>query len=341
MADQAHDIWEVDERHFPRTAAPPVKLQFLLHYAVQAPSTHNTQPWRFKLQGHAVDLYAAPGPALPVADPQGREAIISCGAALFYLRVALHYFGYSGDITPFPDPHTPDLLARVGLGHQRRPTAEDRLLFGAMRDRHTNRLPFTAAAVPPALCDALHTAAQQEGVWLRLIAEPPLRQIIATMIAVGDRVQWADPRFREEQAAWVHRPQDEHADGIPTANLGRGDLAVYTAPRTVASFALAAYQAEHDYGLADSAPLLGVIATAADRPLYWLVAGQALAHILLRATLAGLAASFLNQPIQVPLLRPHLAALLDQAGTVQILFRLGYGPPGAPTPRRDACTVLV
>jgi nitroreductase len=341
MSDYGHDIWAVDDQAFPRAAAPLVKLQFLLHYAVQAPSTHNTQPWRFKLQGQAVELYAEQSRTLPVTDPQGREAIISCGAALFYLRVALHYFGYSGIVTLFPAPHTPDLLARVRLGRRRVPTDEDRRLFQAMRDRHTTRLPFTGEAVPESLCGALHAAAQQEGVWLQLIADPPARQAIAELIAAGDRLQWADPRFRQEQAAWVHLPQEGHLDGIPSRNLGLGDLATYSAARTVRSFTIAEDQAGRDYLLAASAPLLGVITTAADRPLYWLVAGQALAHILLRATMAGLAASFLNQAIQVPALRPHLAEQLGQVGYVQVLLRLGRGPVVAPTPRRDACTVLV
>src|SRR5690242_20340071 len=134
MRNYSDDVWAVEEQAFPRTASPAVKLQFLLHYAVLAPSTHNTQPWRFNIAHNTVELYVDYSRALPVADPQGREAVISCGAALFYLRAAIRYFGYTDLVVPFPTPHTPDLLAHVRLGHQRTPTAEDVRLFRAIQE---------------------------------------------------------------------------------------------------------------------------------------------------------------------------------------------------------------
>lgn len=96
-----------------------MKWRFLLHYAVLAPSGHNTQPWLFRLTGDAVDLYADRTRALPVVDPDDRELIMSCGAALTGLHLAVRHFGFQDELALFPDPENTDLLARLRLGDPR------------------------------------------------------------------------------------------------------------------------------------------------------------------------------------------------------------------------------
>ena len=66
-----------------RTAAG--QAGYLIRLAARAPSLHNTQPWRFKVSQDALELYADPKRQLRV-DPDGREMLISCGAALYGLR---------------------------------------------------------------------------------------------------------------------------------------------------------------------------------------------------------------------------------------------------------------
>src|SRR5688572_13583665 len=93
-----------DAGSFPRGGAEEQIWEFLLRYAVRAPSGHNTQPWRFRITDGRVHLYADSSRSLPVVDPEGRELVMSCGAALAHLTVALRHFGYAGDVSPFPDP---------------------------------------------------------------------------------------------------------------------------------------------------------------------------------------------------------------------------------------------
>ncbi|MDX6584329.1 MAG: hypothetical protein QOI10_3513, partial [Solirubrobacterales bacterium] len=59
-----------------------------LELAVRAPSLHNTQPWRWRVGDESVQLYLDQARQLPATDPEGRELIISCGAALHHLLVA-------------------------------------------------------------------------------------------------------------------------------------------------------------------------------------------------------------------------------------------------------------
>jgi hypothetical protein len=102
----------------------------------------------------------------------------------------------------------------------------------------------------------------------------------------------------------------------------------------VRTFDLGKGRAATDRALAEGSPALTTIWTAGDTPRHWLVAGMALGRVLLRAQSAGVSASFLNQAIEVPTLRPRLRQLLGIAGYPQLLLRLGFGPPLDPTPRR-------
>jgi hypothetical protein len=116
------DAWSISSTQFPTTGTPAEKLHFLVGYAVLAPSGHNTQPWLFGLSQEALCLYTDRTRALPAVDPEDRELTISGGAALGTLRIALHHFGYAGQVERFPTPQDPDLLARICLGSERATT---------------------------------------------------------------------------------------------------------------------------------------------------------------------------------------------------------------------------
>lgn len=183
------DPWKVSEQDFPRSGRPEERLRFMLNYAVLAPSGHNTQPWLFSVGGDAVELHADRTRGLPVVDPEDRALVISCGAALFYLHMAMRHFGYEDEVEVLPDPDDPDLLARVRLGPDHAETEEERMLFQAMPKRRSNRGPFEDRPVPGRLLSALQAAAWEEGAWLHLIEDEDVKHTIAELIAEGDRIQ--------------------------------------------------------------------------------------------------------------------------------------------------------
>ena len=112
------ETWNVKETDFPKHGSLSEKSHFLLRYAILAPSGHNTQPWLFKIVGNnnIIEVYADRSRALPLVDPDDRELIISCGAALYHLRLAANHFGIADEVQLLPDnSNNPDLLARISL----------------------------------------------------------------------------------------------------------------------------------------------------------------------------------------------------------------------------------
>src|SRR5665213_4273050 len=88
----------------------------LMAAAATAPSVLNTQPWSFDVRDHTIDLYADTDRTVRHIDPIGRQLTISCGAALFNMRVTAAHLGRAIDVAPFPDPAKPRLLATVKVG---------------------------------------------------------------------------------------------------------------------------------------------------------------------------------------------------------------------------------
>jgi nitroreductase len=340
VASAAVDAWNVESTAFPSDAPVGERLAFLVAYAVLAPSGHNTQPWRFRVVDDALELRADRDRRLPVVDPDDRALVISCGAALLHLRVAAQALERSASVELLPEgPHS-DLLARLRMdGHGAEIPGAARL-FTAIPRRRTNRSPFEDRLIPRRLLEQLVQDVEAEGARLRLVTDAETKQRLAALVAEGDRRQMSDRRFRRELASWVRSNNSRQPDGIRAHGFGIPDLVSHLGPLVMRTFDMGNRQAARDQQIAEGAPVLGVLGTDADDPPSWLLAGQALGRLLLRARSLELWASFLNQPIEVAALRPELAEVIGERGRPQLLLRLGYGPRPQPQPRRPAAHVL-
>jgi len=331
-----------DPTSFPADGSAAERLRFLVGYAVLAPSDRNTQPWHFRVEGDTLELWADRSRGLPVGDPGGRALTISCGAALYHLRLALRHFGFEAVVECLPDAAQPDLLARVGLGAPRPPAPVEELLFDAIPRRRTNRRAFADRFLPSYLLQALQSAAAAEEGRLVLVTSAADKAELAALVADADRAQQADPALREERAGWIHTASDPRHDGLSGYALGIPAVMDVMTPLLARAFrrdADGARQAARDAERAEGPGVLAVLATDADDAAAWLQTGEALAHVLLRAAAAGVSASFLNAPVEVSRYRAELAR--RTSGHPQLLFRLGFGPALAyATPRRGAEDVM-
>ena len=333
-------VWNVNHHEWPSDEENREKLIFLLQYAILAPSGHNTQPWLFRYSNDGLELYADRTRCLPVVDPEDRELIISCGCALHYLCVAARKFDMRAQVSTFPDPSSPDLLARINLAAADPASNDELLSFHAILQRRTNRHPFNERIPPQEVMDQIADTAKEEKAWMQFIVRDDKRRKTAELIAQGDRIQASDKHFRRELSSWVHANRSQHSDGMPGYAFGIGDFASNLGPFILRTFDWGNGQAAKDLQLALGSPVLAVLGSKTDTPESWLHIGQALATVLLKLTTEGLSASFLNQPIEVAKLRPQLQELLDLEGHPQLLLRIGYGPEVQPTPRRGVKEVL-
>ena len=331
----------VSDAPFPAGGSSRDKLRFAIEYAVLAPSSHNSQPWHFVLKEDSVLVCADRTRALPVVDPFDRELVISCGAALFNLRIALIHFDSACEVCPLPNPADPDVLAEVRIRPDGYRDPDLACLFASMRRRATNRSEYVPDSVPHELQKKLREAAQSEGAALACIEKEGLRERIADLIAEGDRVQFTDAHFRRELASWMHSAR--HDDGMPAYAKGVGkilDLATPVYSAAIRTFDVGNSVAASHHKLVQGSPMLACLSTGTDDAAAWLAAGQAMERVLLLITDAWFDASFLNQPIEVSSLRPQLRDLTGSKAYPQILLRAGTGQAPRWSSRRPVSEVL-
>ncbi|WIY02965.1 nitroreductase family protein [Amycolatopsis mongoliensis] len=311
------------------------QVRSVIGAATLAPSTHNTQPWRFRCTPVGLELHADPDRALPVVDADQRELLLSCGAALFNLRTAVHALGAHPATTLLPRRDVPNLLAVVRPFAVRSPDPRLVELAHAIPRRHTNRTPFQKAVVPASVVTQLRHAAEVEQAWLPRLDAVQLERL-RELVNKSHHAQLADPAFVAEWRYWTGRGRDSR-DGVP-------DYAAGAMPADDGGWIL------RDFGTRTSArrgridesdPLVVVIGSFGDTRLDQLRAGQAMQRVLLTATAAGLDASFISQPVEVPSVRDELRELLGGGLWPQIVLRLGRGRPVAWTPRRSLADVLL
>jgi nitroreductase len=76
-----------------------------------APSSHNSQPWRWIVGDAEVDLFSDQSRTVRSTDNSGREMVVSCGAALGHFRVAMAAVGWDTNVDRFPNPNDLNHLA--------------------------------------------------------------------------------------------------------------------------------------------------------------------------------------------------------------------------------------
>ena len=310
----------------------------VLETAGLAPSVHNTQPWAFSLAPEAMALHVDPTRRLPVVDPQDQELRISCGAALFNLRLALQGRGIRPDVTLCPDRARPGLVAEVRRGGTAPATPEVVRLLGAVPRRRTNRHPFSNAPVASPEQENLCRAAAQQGASLHLVHDRVRRRELSKLAEQAHRRQMDDPAFRAELAQWTGTAPGR-PDGVP-ASAG-GPLPAPQDHWVLRDFTGGAGRERVPDKDFEDEPLIAVLTSPFTGRMGDVHVGEALQRVLLNATADGLAVSFLAQLVEVPDVCDAVQRLIGTIRPPQVVLRIGYGWPTARTPRRAVADLLL
>lgn len=296
----------------------------------RAPSVHNSQPWRWEVGDHSVHLYADTSRHLPHTDPDRRDLLVSCGAALHHCTVAFAALGWQATVHRLPNPAEPDHLASVEL-RRHTPDDNDIAMAAAIPRRRTDRRNFSSWPVSLGDVALMGSRAARLGMVLRIVdVDNDFRSLLAR--AAAQHV--ADADYLRELSEWSGR----HASvaGVPARNTPVPDPHAAVPGRVFAGAVLA--QPDSAPGEYDSGLVLA-LGTAADGPLDRLRAGEATSAVLLTATTKGLASCPITEVLELPETREQLRAQdFEGAQYPQMLIRLGWAPVNADplpsTPRR-------
>ncbi|WP_181773188.1 nitroreductase family protein [Amycolatopsis pittospori] len=295
------------------------EVEVLARAVVRAPSVHNSQPWSLALPERRAELSERADLALPRQDPRGADRLLSCGAALANLVLAVRVLGWHADVT-IPGGEAP-LVAIAAAAGREQPSDHELHAYAAISRRRSHRRSFSPLPVAPVALSRIIDP-MPEGVFCHLVG-PEDTDEFADLLETAAKVIKGDAGLQAELAAWTSAwrtdgvgdglvaPGYEKA-GLPWAGLVR-ETSVIPDTGTLAS------------RLAQETLL---IFCAEDSRAGHVSAGVAMEHAWLAAVDEGLAASVLSQPLHVLDVRARLAGALSLPAPPQLIMRLGY-PDGS------------
>jgi nitroreductase len=305
-------------------------IRVALSLASRAPSVHNSQPWRWRVGTESLHLYAVPDLQLPHTDPDGRDLLLSCGAALNHCAIALAGLGWAPKIRRFPNPADADHLAALEL-RPNPPVESDITLAAAIPRRRTDRRLYSSWPVPHGDIAVMGARAARAGTLLRRIAPA---DALNSIVARAVRQHAGDDGYARELAEWSGRYAS--TAGVPARNSPLSDPTAMPPGRQFAGTALAQ---PPDVTAAEDRGVVVALGTSADDRLARLRAGEATSILLLTATALGLASCPITEPLEIAETR---AAVRDDVfgaeAFPQMLLKIGWASinadPLPATPRR-------
>ncbi len=296
------------------TTKPP--LSRLIELAARAPST---QPWRWRwrMTGAGLELHADRTRQLVLADPVGRNLVISCGAALNHLQVGAGALGWETEVERVPDGPDSSVLARIQLCRGKASDAADAEL-SAIESRRTDRRRFTSWPVPDERLQHLANAAAAKGVHATPLIAASERFRAELLILRALELQSTDRGLAHEQQAWVHHSA---VDGIPSTALGL-EPATWSGARPNR---FATGVTPENASVLDGSDGLIVLCSGSDDVASWLAAGEGLSALWLMATTQGISVVPLSQVVEVDETRLNFRRdVLGGMAHPLILVRIGW-----------------
>lgn len=322
----------------PKTMIPPKVIEDAVHLACRAPSYHNTQPWRWVVESGELHLFVDADRVVET-DHGGRQALISCGAALDHLRVAMAAAGHRALIAYYPNPNDHRHLASISFAAMEFVTDGHRRRADAILSRRTDRLPFAAPAdwddFELLMRDAVGAVGDVAAV--DVIGDRG-RSELADAASLSEALRLYDSGYHAEMNWWT--APYEVSDGIPHSAL----VSAAESDRVdVGRSFPVTHNEERRVTAGDDRSTILVISALDDVRRDILGCGETLSAVLLEATMAGLATCTLTNLTEVTATRDIVAEVTGRP-LPQVLVRVGTVPametPPPPTPRRPLSDVL-
>lgn len=310
----------------------------ILLAATMAPSSHNTQPWRFRVDSQKIDLLGDMDRTMGKADPRLRELHVSLGCALENAVIAAASAGTPVLVEQMPG--TPGShFATLRFAEQGAKVGANADLAAAIPVRRTNRGPYdTRRAVAPAALDALGSSVS-ENVRVVWLTDPDDCARFSELSGKATDAHVSDAEIQRDSHRWYRMSRsdtEKYRDGITVsgANLpGAISLMMGLFPPTPDSFDAGWAKATRDThcGTAPAFALL-VVENADDRD-DWISAGRTYQRIQLAAALRGISTHPISQALAI---RDREVAAgspgafsaglieLSGGGEVVLAFRIGY-----------------
>jgi hypothetical protein len=310
-------------------------IREVLEYARLAPSVHNTQPWRFIVDGDSISLAVARERLLGAGDPTSRESWISFGICLEAILQAAKGLGMTATVTEIQGAALSDHIATVKITPN---TAEKQPeVLKALQDRHTHRERMNPVDIPAGLIEnCQHAVDGLEGVNVFFMQDKPSIDRVADFTLKAMSLALSSPDFRDELYHFVHYNWSPARTGMHGYTQGEGTVGSWFGKLSIKFGIGLQAKARHDQQRIKDASALVFIGTTGDVPSFWLRAGQGYLRVALEIAKSGLAQGTLAAPIEAASFHEDIEKMLGTSMRLQTMLRIGKAAhPVRSSPRLD------
>jgi hypothetical protein len=314
-------------------------LRELVRYATLAPSSHNTQCWKFRIEDHSISILPDLSRRCPAVDPDDHHLFVSIGCAAENLVQAALANGLNGNIT-FGDS------AHKALQVSLEPTkAVATSLFKAIPERQSTRAVYDGRPISTTELALLEKAGQGNGVRIILLTEREAMERVLEYVVQGNTVQMNDRAFVEELKAWIRFSSGDAVrtgDGLYAASSGNPSVPSWLGSLLFGFFFTPKGENDKYAKHVRSSAGIAVFVSDAENPAQWVEVGRCYERFALQSADLGIRNAMLNQPVEVSTLRPQFATFLGAGGRrPDLVVRFGRGPKLPPSLRRPVEAVLI
>jgi len=317
------------------------RLSTLVRYATYAPSSHNTQPWYFKLRENTIEVLPNFERRLLISDPDDRELYISIGAAAHNIVASAESFGLSFKKSIRHSEKGTTIFFEF---ETLEPSNYDEKVLKAIITRENNRVPFLQKFGAEAILKILKDGIQEKYPGLELIffREQAVKNKLIDIFKRAFTEALSSRAFTGELSKWLRPSQKKYRDGMPGYNLGVPWLLSFFLPWMVKNMNIVKQQVKMNLELIETAPVLGIFASSTETPEGWIITGEALEDLFLRITQHNLKMGLFAAPIEIGSHHLELKKAANTEGRPQVFFRLGFATHSTPTsPRLREESVII
>ncbi len=313
----------------------------MLENGIKAPSGHNTQPWKFKINKNSIDVYPNLEKELPIVDANHRELFISLGCAVENICLTANQLGYKYQIEIINQDNAPFIHIELNKGEVRKSP-----LFLQIDKRQTNRSVYNSKIIKEKTLNELKNLNIASPVSIFFYEKGKNEFLtLSELIYKGNEILFSNNEFKEELLDWIRfnkKEVEKKKDGLAYNVLESPSLPKWLGKPIVKSFLKPKPQNKSEKEKLNSSSHLVIIATEKNTPENWILAGQVLERFLLKCTELGIAVAFSNQPCEVQELSNELRKKIEIKNNYpMLLMRIGYAEKMPYSKRKTLDKVLI
>ena len=305
------------------------RIYFLLKYAILAPSTHNTQPWLFKIESENCKIFIDSNRLLPESDPENRDLYISLGCSVQNLVEAAKIYGIFKSVSFYPKSKNlvADIYFKNVLTNKKKLDKKSLVIIKAIKNRKNSRGFFINKNIDKIILNKLRHLSLSDVIQVDFINKAEKIKIIAELTSESILKMYGIKQFRNELSSWINNNLSKRREGIPGYSLKFSTLVSFFFPFITRNFNIGKLVAKLNYSSINSAPLICLLSTKNNTPEDWFKIGLLSEKIFIKCTQVGLSTSISVAALEVRSVRDLLKKKLGLVTNPQFIINIGYMKP--------------